>query len=569
MDPTPQQIDQIFSEWDHTNTPGCALAVIRAGHILYKRGYGMANLELGVPIRPESIFDIGSVSKQFTAMSVVLLARQGVLSLDDEIQKYLPEIPFIGHKITIRHFLNHTSGMRDYLGLMFLAGMPFENDYQEKEVIELIARQKELNFIPGSEYLYSNSGYFLLAEIVQRVSGKNLRDFAEENIFKPLGMTHTHFHNNFREVVPNRASAYSPSAKEGGGYFIDMGIFDVTGDGAVYTSVEDLYLWDQNFYHNVLGGGGSVHSRQIPGVVTWNGCSPGRTPGRCCPEQELIELMETTAVLNNGEAIDYACGLRVSTQRGLKVVRHGGSWYGYHAEFLQFPEQQFSVICLSNLGTMDPGLLAGRVADLFLGDKYTETEPPGVSTGFIQLADNLLREKCGFYLSDETGDLIELFLKDGKLCTDLRGNTIPLEAVSTTHFVDSGGMVGFEVRFAEPASSRTRIIQVDINHGYLKETMHSLEPVSLTPGQRQAYAGKYYSPELEIMYSIAEKEDKLMVSFKNFPADELKPAGKELFKGTHFSLEFLPDAEGKPGAFQIHAGRVKNIRFERRSCGHT
>ena len=201
-------VDKLFSEWDKSDSPGCALGVIKDGQLIYKRGYGMANLEHGIPITSRSVFRIGSTSKQFTAMCVVLLEEERKLSLDDDIRKHIPGMPDYGHSITIRHLLHHTSGIRDYLTLLSLAGERDDDFLVDGEVVDLIARQKELNFKTGDEYLYSNSGYFLLSVIVKRVTGKSMRVYAEENIFKPLRMMNTHFHDDHTMVVKNRAAGY-------------------------------------------------------------------------------------------------------------------------------------------------------------------------------------------------------------------------------------------------------------------------------------------------------------------------------------------------------------------------
>jgi CubicO group peptidase (beta-lactamase class C family) len=243
------KVDELFAQWDKPDSPGCALAIIQNGKIIYKRSYGMANLEYDIPISPNSVFDIASNSKQFTAMCIVLLARQNLLTLDDELQKHIPEIPQYSHPITLRHLIYHTSGLRDYLNLMNMSGMIIENKYLTEEIIALLARQQSLNFQPGADRLYCNSGYLLLGEIVKRVSGKSLRVFAEEQIFAPLGMKNTHFHDNFKEIVKNRADSYRP--KKGGGFQIDMSWDDNVGAGFLYTTVEDLSLWDRNFYENI------------------------------------------------------------------------------------------------------------------------------------------------------------------------------------------------------------------------------------------------------------------------------------------------------------------------------
>jgi CubicO group peptidase (beta-lactamase class C family) len=388
-----RQVDAIFGQYDKTDSPGCGLGVIRNGEMIYERGYGMANLEYGIPISSESIFRIGSTSKQFTALSVLLLEEQGKLSLDDDIRKYLPELPDYGTPITIRYLIHHTSGLRDYLDLMDLAGRG-EDSYRDEEVVDALARQKELNFPPGEEHLYSNSGYFLLSQIVLRVTGKSLREFAAMNIFRPLGMKNTHFHNDHTHIVKNRAVGYAP--RKNGGFRISMTVLDMIGDGGVFTSVRDLLLWDRNFYDNRLGQGG----------------------------QALIKRMITPGVLNNGTQLDYAFGLRVARYRGLPTVSHGGSFVGYRAEMLRFPEERFTVICLCNVNTADAPRLARQVADVYLADKLgpaSEAEPPRSAEGEEESAKDVsvseaeLKAYVGRYYSEELDVTYQLVVEEGKL----------------------------------------------------------------------------------------------------------------------------------------------------------
>ena len=277
--------DEVFADLGKPGSPGCALAVARGGKIIYKNGYGLANIEAGVAITPQTVYDIGSTSKQFTSASILLLEKQGKLAVQDDIRKYLPEIPDYGHKITILHLLNHTSGLRDYLTLFDLAGVNTDSVTTDDDALAIIGRQKALNFEPGSDWLYSNSGFFLLSVIVKRVSGKSLREFAAENIFEPLEMKHTVFRNEHTQLVPNRALAYDP--KEGG-YVLNVSYFEQTGDGAVHTSVEDLLKWDENFYSGKVGGEAFLNEIQEPGK------------------------------LNSGKTLDYAKGLFVGRYRGLR-----------------------------------------------------------------------------------------------------------------------------------------------------------------------------------------------------------------------------------------------------------
>jgi CubicO group peptidase (beta-lactamase class C family) len=343
-----EKVDKLFSPWDTAETPGAAVAVIKDGEIIYQNAYGMADLERDVPLSPKSLSDIASISKQFTALSILMLQDQGKLSLDDDIRRYLPEFPHYGQTITIRHLIHHTGGLRDYMDLMELAGMPWENSYHQLEIVDLVARQKGFNFKPGDEYSYSNSGYLLLAEIILAVSGQTLGEFTQQHIFKPLNMKVSHFYDDFKRIVKNRALSYSQ--KEAGGYTSLQYIFDVVGDTGLLTNIEDLYLWDQNFYHNKLGKGGP----------------------------KLIEQMLAPGQLNSGEKIDYAFGLRLSEYRGLKVVSHGGGAAGYSTAVVRFPDQKFTAIVLSNLGEFSSTNLAKQVADVYLADEYTAgPEPAG------------------------------------------------------------------------------------------------------------------------------------------------------------------------------------------------
>src|SRR5579871_5812485 len=284
-----QRVDHIFAAYQKAGSPGCALGVIRDGAFIFRKGYGTGSLELGVPLSAQSVFYMGSVSKQFTAASVVLAAEQGFLSLDDSVRKYIPELPEYVQPVTLRQMLHHTSGFRDVLGLLDLSGRHAEDIHPTDELLDLIARQKALNFMPGAEFLYSNTNYFLLAEIVKRSTKKPLSVFAAEDIFQPLGMTHTRFYDDHTVVVPSRVPAYAP--RKDGTFVVDWTTnFDKVGDGGLMSSVDDLLLWDRNFHENRLGKG------------------------------TLLRELQTRGILNDGKKIDYALGLVMTTYRGLPIV---------------------------------------------------------------------------------------------------------------------------------------------------------------------------------------------------------------------------------------------------------
>ena len=338
------RIDSVFHRFSATGSPGCALGIVRDGRLVYAQGYGLAGIELGVPITPATVFDIGSVSKQFTAMSVVLLAQDGRLSLDDEIQKFVPRVPRYSRPITLRHLLHHTSGLRDYIDVLSMSGIQEEAVTGDREALEAIARQQLPNFAAGDEYRYSNSGYFLLSLVVQRVSGKSLRDFAAERIFGPLGMTHTQFVNRHDQIIPDKAGSYATG--RGAGFRLALANWEQTGDGAVNTTLEDLARWDQNFYTGTVGGAVAIRELETPGL------------------------------LNDGKPITYALGLVVGRRRGLRKVSHGGAWAGFRAHMARYPEVRTSIVCLCNLANAGPEPLSNRVADIVLANRYTTPDVP-------------------------------------------------------------------------------------------------------------------------------------------------------------------------------------------------
>jgi CubicO group peptidase (beta-lactamase class C family) len=438
-------VDEVFADFTKAGSPGCAVAVYRNGRVSYSRGYGLANIEEDVPITAESVFDIGSTSKQFTAASILLLEKQGKLSVNDDVRKYIPELPDYGPKITILHLLNHTSGLRDYLTLMDLAGINTDSVTTDEDALQIITRQKALNFAPGSDWLYSNTGFFLLSIIVKRVSGKTLREFATENIFSPLGMTHTQYRDDHTALIPDRAMAYDPKEKKDG-FKLDVSYFEQTGDGAVHTSVEDLIKWDENFYSGQIGGRDFLAEIQEPGK------------------------------LNSDKVLDYAKGLRIADYRGLRTVSHGGSWGGYRAELLRFPEQHFSVACLCNRGDANPTRRAHQVADIYLGsmmkpkEEKRAAEREAAEKKEIPLSAEQLRVYTGDYWSSELGVTYRVGIVDGKLkVTDMvnGGGFLEASTLPSDGFVATGPdefsltKMGITIHFVRDATGATTGFKLD------------------------------------------------------------------------------------------------------------
>jgi CubicO group peptidase (beta-lactamase class C family) len=393
------RVDAVMAEWAKPDSPGCAVGVVRDGALVLARGYGQADLERGVPIGSASVFDIASTSKQLTAAVIVLLAQEGKLSLDDDVRRFVPELPRYEAPITVRHLLHHTSGLRDYTDLMALAGWQMEDWTTTEQALAMIARQKELNFRPGAQHLYSNSGFFLLSVIAARAGGKSFPELARERVFAPLGMASTHVHSDHRRLVKNRAIGYAPRE---GGWGVSMSDWEQTGDGSVLTTVEDLARWARNFEDPKVGGAA------------------------------LVTELQRKGKLSSGEEIDYAEGSWHASYRGLATVGHNGSWAGYRSSLLRFPSERTAVIVLCNAETAEAGTIARKVADAALGDRLGPAVPPSpeASPTARPMARAVtpaeLAALPGRYRSDELGADIEVTAGEGRLSLRIRDRDSPL-----------------------------------------------------------------------------------------------------------------------------------------------
>ena len=433
------RIDRLFTRWDKPDSPGCAVGVLRDGRFIYERGYGMANLDYDVSITPRTVFYVGSVTKQFTAALAALLALDGKLALDADIRTYLPGMPdyakTYGVPVTVADLIHHTSGIRDVYGLMDLAGRRLEDVTPDDSALALIVRQKELNFKPGTEYLYSNSGYWLLGKILERVSGKPLRVLADQRIFTPLGMTNTHFHDDPGHVMKNRAMSYQPDGH--GGFRISyLQNFDKIGAGGLYSTVEDLAKWDANYYSRQVGG------------------------------DALQQLIHTRGLLASGDTLTYAFGNEVSTYRGLRTEEHSGSMMGYKAHLLRFPDQHLSVIETCNLGSINPGPIARQVAELYLGDRMTPAPASAASSSspvprraaspVVTLSVSQMGRLAGTYASSELGATYRVFVRNGELLIrrPLERDTVLLaESPNSLRVAGAGLVLHFDSAGTAPPQS--------------------------------------------------------------------------------------------------------------------
>ena len=429
-----RRVDGVFARFANANAPGCAVGIYQNGAITYAKGYGSANIEFGAPITPKTPFISGSIAKQFTAAAIALLVEQGRLSLDDDVRKYIPELHDYGSRITVGHLVHHTSGLRDFWALVGAAGMRYDDTYTSGDVIRLASRQKRLNFPPGTEYDYSNTGYVSLGIIVQRVTGKSLREFADEQMFKPLGMTNTHYHDDHTMVVPGRAAAYSPMP--GGGFRINIWNNDIVGQGGLMTTIEDLQKWDENFYTGKVGGPGFL-KRQL---------QQGR--------------------LANGTELSYAFGLTVTDYRGLRMVEHTGSSGGYRTIITRFPAAHTSVAALCNRSDANTVALAHGVAEIVLGARFTQplasrNQPQGPTsdTTMAPPSASSLTPLAGRYYSEELDATYELSVNGQTLLARRpRGEVDTLRVVGERTYRGDG----MTYRFAPNANGRATGFALDL-----------------------------------------------------------------------------------------------------------
>jgi len=525
------RVDKLFALWNKPESPGCSLAVIKDGSIVYERGYGAADLDHDIPNAPGTVFHVASLSKQFTAMSVLLLAQQGKLSLDDPVRRYIPELRDFGKPLTIRHLLHHTSGLRDQWNLLIMSGWRLSEDVvRDEDVLDLVSRMKALNFNPGAEHLYSNTGYTLLAQIVKRVSGQSLREFTEANIFKPLGMTHTFFRDDHAVIVKNQAYAYNPGP--GGAFKLSVPNYDTVGASSLLTTVEDLARWDQNFYDYRVGG------------------------------KALIEQMQVPGVLNGGEKITYAMGLVVLKFKGLNVVEHSGGDAGYRSHLMRFPDQRFSVACLCNAGNANPSALARQVASVYLAGQLVDEVKQTSPVAEVKLSEQQLAGKLGVYWSSDSADLARVTLTNGKLFIAAAGGSSDLAPLGENRFRINArrGEISFES--PRTGSAQRLILALEGSEPVVYEAVNSAAP---TVEQLAEYTGAYYSDEIDSTYRVAMQDGKLTLLRKKFPAVPLQAAFTDAFTTGSLlgTIKFTRDQQQHVTGFIASGGRIRNLRFEK------
>lgn len=521
-------VSHLFDRWQGQDSPGCVVGVSRHGDVVFQQAYGMANLETGTANTLSTVFLSASIAKQFTALSVLLLVHDGTLSLEDDIRRFIPELPDYGHRITVRHLLTHTSGLRDFFEMLILARGRFEEDrITQADFLAVVRRQQALNFEPGAEFLYSNTGYVLLALIVERVSGHSLRDFAAERIFTPLGMSHTQFQDGVTSVIPGRAAGYAPKDS---GWRHSFANYDVYGSTNLFTTVGDLLIWEANFEQPRVGDG------------------------------DLIRLMSSRAVLTNGDSVEYGFGLSLVQDRGVRVEEHEGSDPGFHAYLGRYVDQGLVIAILCNTRSANAVALGHSIASIYL-DSLLKPEPsyPLILAG---LQDSLAgATRAGAYFQPDWVEVAELSWRDGALYTARQGGRRLLPV----------GRDSFQVEGRPELYVFGRAPRSGFSFGSLIPGQHPArfewEPPFVAPANGLAgYAGQYFSEELDARYEVTASDSTLLLRTGTSDGIRSRPAFRDTFVAGQLLIRFLRK-DGRIVGFQITHPGARRLGFVRRQGG--
>ncbi|MEZ4972798.1 MAG: serine hydrolase domain-containing protein [Cyclobacteriaceae bacterium] len=531
QDDLSKQVDALFAPWANEDSPGAAVAVVKDGKIIYKNGYGMANLEYGIPNTPSTVFHIASVSKQFTVFSVLLLEKDGKLSLEDDVRKYIPEVPDFGKTITLRHLASHTSGMRDQWNLLVMAGWRFDDVITREHIMKMVTHQKELNAAPGEEFNYCNTGFTLLAEVVARVSGKSFAEFTEERIFKPLGMNSTLFYDDHERIVKNRAYSYY---KDDGTYKKSVLSYANVGATSLFTTVEDLSLWAMNFETPKVGA------------------------------KAVFDKMNEQAVLNSGEKIDGALGQFVTPYKGLNQIQHGGADAGYRTYLGRFPDQRFAVVVFSNEASFSSGQMALKVADIYLKDEFKEDKKnKAVAARYIKLSAKQLEQYCATYWNEEEKYARKIYLRNDTLrYWRNERNEDAILPVGKDEFKMPSSDIDFTIKFAKNQNGKKTMVAILNTPSNFVE----YQPPSYSNTDLTQFTGTFYSDELSTYYHFKVKDGKLISEHMRMSDISYNPIKDDVFSGsTYFTglVEFQRDNTNKITGFKVSNGRVKNLVFSK------
>ena len=527
------KVDPIFARWNRPDTPGCGVGVSRDGAVIYERGYGMASLERRVPITSSTVFHLASITKPFTAMSVLLAAERGLLSLDDDVSKYIPDWSNRQHSVTIRHLLTHTSGLRD---AFVLQGWAPNTGTSNDALIKILSRQRGLNYVPGAEYQYNNGGYLLLGKILERASGQTLGAFADVNIFKSLGMTDAYFNGDPVRTVPDHASGYSPQPN---GWRLVPESSGYAGNGGMMSSVRDLLLWANNFADARVG-----------------------TPA-------LLAGMQTATVLTGGQTTQTGMGLAIGNYRGARTFRTSGGDFGTATELVLYPDHKLAIAVLCNMDSVVMGGVAtvnvddliNGVADIFLDDVL---EPRAASNAAapprppVSLTADELASKTGLYrIQTDENHIVLISVRDGSLTLrDFYGDNYDMlmTPISPNRFM----VPGITLEFSPAEAGWPQAWQVVDGEGRRLVELQFMK-FDIPKADLESFTGEYRSDELDVRYTVAIRDSSLIVQ-----SSTLHPVFKDGFAGDYVgTVRFFRDPRGAVAGFTLSRNSARGVRFER------
>ncbi|HEX8774179.1 MAG TPA: serine hydrolase [Pyrinomonadaceae bacterium] len=532
QDPRAERVDALYAGLNRTPSPGLAVVVVRDGKIILRRGYGLASIEHRVPITPATVFDVASLSKQFTGLAVAMLVSDGKIKLTDDIRKYIPELPSFGRPITIEHLLHHTSGLRDWPGTLSVAGWKYEDVITFRQILTMAYNQQTLNFEPGAEHLYSNTGYNLLAEMVQRVTGQSFRAWTDAHIFRPLGMVNTHFRDDYTEVIANRAFGYARAAD--GNYRSTPDNLTALGSSSLFSTADDIARWLINFDEAAVGG------------------------------RAAVALMQTRGALNDGTPVRYAFGILLGSYRGLPMFTHSGGWASFDTYDVYFPQQKFGIVALANSNSIDAQSVVIKIANIYLEKELAPESPspeatpaariPNLPPAVLEAYEGLYRLRPGSY--------VRVKREGGTLTAQTtRGNPATMLPRSEREFrLEPEGTT---VVFQRDADGKVVSMEYDGEPARKVDASNSRPPAQLAD-----YAGEYYSEELDTFYRVVVKNGELEIHHPRRGGFPLAWLWREEFgsPATYLSsVEFHRDGAGHVTGLIINGDpRSRDIRFVKR-----
>jgi CubicO group peptidase (beta-lactamase class C family) len=527
---TPAQeksLDSLFEAYNHENVPGCTVGIIKEGKPVFMKGYGSANLDYKIPLGPESVFSVCGLSRQFIAACIGLLIVQQKINLNDDVGKYIPGMSAFGDTIRIRHLIFHTSGLRDYYGLMNLTGADVNGYFENEYLLRLILQTKGLNNKPGAEFVLSNSNEVIMAEVVRKVSGMSLPEFANRNFFVPLGMEHTYYNEDCHQVLPARATAY----RLGSNHRFEQYPMndDAYGDHGLVTSVSDFVKWDQNFYSMQIGG------------------------------EVLHQLLLQTVTLNNGETESYGFGNIFGKRIGLKAMHLSGQGAGSRMDYYRFPEAKYTVIILFNREDGIPGTLCMNVAAIFLSPReFKQLSLPAK----VKVPVKALEGFAGFYRMNHSGITLEIIDKGDTL--RVKGSQSGQEHLLVPigrHTFRRFDSEQIQLFFSTDAHGKRKLeIQNDGNKVFFSR----FDPVKAEEAVLKQYVGTYFNKELMVKYTIEFEKGELIASLPDGDQQKVRPGSKDELNVRADNLRFSRDVAGKITGFILDSGAgVNAVNFEK------